>query len=160
MAYTFYMTIDGTKQGQFRGEITTGPHKDMAPCLRFTYGVESSRDMSTGYAVGKREHQPFVVVKEVGVSTPQVFQACVTNEVLRSVSFEFVQRNKEGEEEVYYAIKLTNASVAAHKQLTGPDSTHEDTYDTLELEEISFKFERISLEHKIGKTLASDEWSQ
>jgi type VI protein secretion system component Hcp len=44
--------------------------------------------------------------------------------------------------------------------LTAPESSHSETYDTLELEEISFTFERISLEHKTGKTLASDEWPQ
>jgi|SRR5580700_953777 type VI secretion system Hcp family effector len=160
MAYTFYMTIVGTKQGKIKGGIAAGAHKDKAPCLRFAYGVESSRDMLNGHAVGKREHQPFEVVKEVGVDTPQIFQACVTNEVLRSVLFEFLQRNKEGQEEIYYTITLTNATVAAHKHLTAPESSHSETYDTLELEEISFTFERISLEHKTGKTLASDEWPQ
>jgi type VI secretion system secreted protein Hcp len=160
MSYTFYMSIEGTKQGKLKGEIATGLYKDKAPCLRFHYGVESSRDVSSGHAVGKREHQPLVVLKEIGVATPQVFQACVTNEVLRTVLFEFTWRNPEGQDEVYYTIKLTNATVAAHKHLTAPESMRTGENDVLELEEIAFRFERISLEHKTGKTLASDEWAQ
>lgn len=160
MAYEFYMTIEGTKQGKFKGESTRAAHKDKAPCLQFSYAVQSPRDVATGLASGKRQHQPFVVTKEVGASTPQVFQSCVTNEVLKSVLFEYIHTTAEGKEEVFYTIKLTNATVAGHKHYTDATAKHTEANDTHELEEVSFTFQKIDIEHKVGKTAASDDWTQ
>ncbi len=158
MAYEFHMTTEGTTQGKFKGESTRTAHKDKAPCIQFNYGVQSPRDVATGMASGKRQHQPFVVVKEVGASTPQFFQACVTNEVLKSVLFEFTKTTPEGKEEVYYTIKLTNATVASHKHYVDKAAKHSEASDTHELEEISFTFQKIDIENKTFKTAASEDW--
>lgn len=160
MAYEFYMTIEGTTQGKFKGESTRGAHKDKAPCIQLAYGVQSPRDVATGMASGKRQHQPFVVVKEIGASTPQVFQACVTNEVLKSVLFEFIKTTAEGKEEVYYTMKLTNATVSGQRQYTETAAKHSEVNDTHELEEVSFTFQQIDIENKLAKTASSDSWAK
>jgi type VI secretion system secreted protein Hcp len=159
MAYEFYMTIEGTAQGKFKGESTRGAHKDKAPCVSFTYGVQSPRDIATGMASGKRQHQPFVATKEFGASSPQLFQACVTNEVLKSVLFEYIHTTPEGKEEVYFTIKLTNATIAALKQYSQEAAKHTEANDTHELEDVSFTFQKIDMENKAFKTAASDDWT-
>ena len=160
MAYEFYMTAEGTKQGKFKGESTRAAHKDKSPCIQFQYGVKSPRDVATGLASGKRQHEPFVVTKEISAASPQFFQACTTNEVLKTVLFEFVQTTKEGKEEVYYTVKLTNATVAFVKQYQATSAKHGDATDVHALEDIGFTFNKIDMENKIAKTAASDDWTQ
>ena len=56
-------------------------------------------------------------------ATPQLFQALVTNEVLRSVLFEFVRSGEDGTEQIFQTIRLTNVGVAAIKQYVVPEPT-------------------------------------
>ncbi len=64
-AYQFYTTIDGTKQGKFKGE---GPGRDTGriPGLQFSYQPKPPRDVVPGQPSGKRQHEPIVIVKESG----------------------------------------------------------------------------------------------
>jgi type VI secretion system secreted protein Hcp len=159
MAYEAYMTIEGVKQGKFKGESIRGPHKDKMGVLGFEYEVVSPRDVASGQASGKRQHKPVKIIKEWGAASPQLFQAVTTNEVLKSVLFEFIRTTPEGKEDIHYTIKLTNATVCGHHKFTDKGAKHEETADTHELEEISFTFQKIELESKWGKTMANDDWT-
>lgn len=144
-------TFEGTKQGGFKGEAG----RSGSPVLSFAYEVSSPRDVATGQASGKRQHKPIVITKEWGPASPQLFQACVTNEVLKSVVLNFSRTNASGEEEVYYTIKLTNATVSGIRQYT-PDP--QKSLGTVPLEEVSFTFQKIEMESVDGKTVAMDDW--
>jgi len=162
MAYDFYVTVEGTKMGKFKGE---GPKTgEKIPGLSFQYEVIAPHDSATGQHSGKRQHKPVTFVKEWGASTPQFFQALVNNEVLKTVKFEFMQINTNGEEFVFFTINLTNASVAGIRQYTEtpegvPSSKHASTAGNRELEAISFTFQKIELENKTAKTMAVDDWT-
>ena len=158
MAYEYYVTITGEKQGAFKGETPRESQTGKIPCLAFDYGVQSPRDVATGQPSGKRQHQPITITKEWGASTPQIFQALTTNERLPSVLFEFVRTTPEGLEEVHHTIKLTNATISSVKQYVGTVK-HENTADTHELEDVSFTFQQIDLDNKGGSTSASDNWN-
>src|SRR6266850_197479 len=118
MGYKFFVTVKGKKMGVFKGESTAqgGPGKDKILGLGFSYELKSPRDVATGQASGKRQHLPIKIVKEWGASTPQFFQALVNNEVLSEVKLEFLKTNANGEEYVYYTIKLTDGNVAGIRQ--------------------------------------------
>ena len=155
MAYEFYVTVEGTKQGKFKPESTREARDDRLTGLAFRYSVQSPRDAATGMAGGKRIHRPITFVKEWGAASPQFFQALCTNEILKSVLFEFIRKNPDGERYVFHTIKLTNASVSEIEQyLEGVDGADGDP----ELEKISMTFQRIELENRDGKTMAVDDW--
>ena len=157
MAYEFYVTIKGRKQGQFKGESLREREKGKIPALRFVYAVKSPRDAATGQASGKRQHTPIMITKQWGPASPQIFQALVTNEVLEQVLFEFIQTGADGAEEVYYTITLTNAAIADLKQYL--DKTQQDTgFAAHACEDVSFTFQKIEVEHIGAKTAASDDW--
>jgi type VI secretion system secreted protein Hcp len=163
MSYEFYVSIEGTKQGKFKGESPREQWKEKFPGLSYSHQIQSPRDVATGQASGKRQHGPITVTKEWGPSSPQIFQALVTNEVLKSVLFEFIHTTPDGAEEVYQTIKLTNATVCSAQYLTGTGESAgsaktQSTYDTHELEQISFTYQKIEMEHLPGKTSASDDW--
>jgi type VI secretion system secreted protein Hcp len=109
MAYQFYMSVKGTRQGQFKGQSTKGkPNSKWVQVHGFQYGVKSPLDTSSGQTLGHRQHDPIVIIKQRDSSSPQLFQACCTKEVLSEVVIEFRQ---PGSETVVNRISLTNASI-------------------------------------------------
>jgi type VI secretion system secreted protein Hcp len=165
MAYEFYVTVKAQTQGDFKGESPRKPHAAKAAGISYQHEINSPRDVATGLPSGKRQHKPIRFTKEWGASSPQYFQALVTNELLPSVLFEFIKTTKEGKEDIYYTIKLVNATISNIRYMTGTGESAgsaktTSTYDTHELEEISFTYQRIEVEHKVGKTSAIDDWEQ
>jgi len=152
----FTVAIEGAKQGKFKGEGTHEGSRDKIIGLGFEYEIKSPRDAATGTATGKRVHLPMVIMKEWGAASPQIFQAAVTNETLKSVVLEFFQSGEgargSGASEVFYTIRLTNASIAGVKQSMQQDGRY--------VEEVSLVFQKIEVEHKGSKTTSSDEWGK
>jgi len=167
MAYEFYVTIEGTKQGKWKGESPRDKHKDKIGGLSYFHEIKSPRDVATGQASGKRQHGAITITKEWGASTPQSFQCLCTNEVLKTVLFEFFKTNATGEEYLYHTIKLTNATISNIKYMTGAgagegasSAKHTSHLDTHELEALSFTYQKIEVENKDGKTMGLDDWHQ
>ena len=159
MAYEAYISIEGTKQGKFKGESKVAAHKDKIVGLAFEYEVISPHDPANGMATGKRIHKPIMFTKEWGAASPQIFQALFTNEGLKTVLFEFFRMSPEGKETIFTTIKLTTAhfvSINAHKALSGPKSN--EPIQTHELEVVSLVFHKIEIDNVIAKTMAADDW--
>jgi type VI secretion system secreted protein Hcp len=154
----FFVSIEGSRQGKFKGEATEARRTDWIVGLGFHYEVTSPRDVATGMATGQRQHHPIVVTKEWGAASPQLFQALVTNEVLKSVLFEFVGVDRSGMEVVYHTIRLTDASITNIEQYIHFNAAgHQNADDQRALEDVAFVFRRIEIENKDGKTLAVDD---
>lgn len=147
-----YVTIEGTKQGRFKGESVREAHKNKLEAWNLGHAISSPRDAATGQASGRRQHGPLTITKAWGAATPQIFQALVTNEVLKSVLIEHLQTTPEGMEEVRGTIKLTNATVSNVVRSTDADGRI--------IEAVSFTYQRIELEDKPGKTAAFDDWGR
>lgn len=158
MAYEFYITIEGAKQGKFKGESDRQAHKDKMPGFSYESAVLSPRDSATGQSTGKRAHQPVTVRKKVGAGSPQIAQALASNESLKSVLFEFVRTTGDGKEQVFYTVKLTNATISSHR-IYLPEITDSDKAKLDLSEEVQFTFQKIEWEHKVAKTMASDDWT-
>jgi type VI secretion system secreted protein Hcp len=160
MALDFYVTIEGVKQGKFKGEGHTKGHEDKIVGLAFDYQLTSPRDPATGQASGKRQHSPVKFTKEWGAASPQIFQALVSQEVLKAVLFEFIRANPTGGEAVYQTVKLLDATVSQlHQYKLMPPQQQGVKIDTQELEDVSFTFHKIEIDNKVGKTQAADDWS-
>ena len=156
-AYEFYVTIEGTKQGKFKGESMRKGLEGEIPGVRFQYTVASPRDIASGQASGKRQHQPIVITKQWGISSPQIFQACVTNEVLKSVVIEFVRTNPQAQEYIFQIIRLTNSTITQIRQYANVANPVEPAYP-VGLEDIAFIFQKIEIFNQDGKTMAMDDW--
>ena len=150
------VTITGAKQGTFKGEgIKVTETDNRIPVLDFGYEVISPRDAGSGQASGKRQHRPITFVKMWGPATPQIFQALVSNELLKSVLFEFTRSDAAGKETVFQTVKLTNASVSGFKEYTQPNGKGgTDDFDL-----VSLTFQKIEITNNDGKTTASDDWT-
>lgn len=154
MAGVFYVTIVGTKQGQFKGESTRAAAKGKLEGLTFASEVSSPRDAASGMATGKRTHSPIVFTKQWGAASPQLFQAAVTNEVLKSVLFEFLATDKTGKEHVFQSVKLTNVTISDLRR-----SLDEHTAEGARgIDQVALVFQKIEITDNDGKTMAADDW--
>ena len=160
MAYEFYISIKGAKQGTFKGDAVAGAKRAKGKIggVKFSMETTSPRDAATGQATGKRIHKPIVVTKEWDAASPQLFNALVDNETLKTVLFEFVKTDQAGKEVVYYTVTLTNAVVSNLRSYVDLTDTSGDSFDAHALEEVSFVFQKIEIENKESATVAIDDW--
>jgi type VI secretion system secreted protein Hcp len=148
---TLYVKVVGKKQGTFKGDgLLTKGHTDQMLASAFDYGLVSPRDIATGQASGKRQHKPVVITKEWGPSMPQFLQAVATNEQLTKVTMEFWDTGRTGVQRLHFVVTLTNASLSEVKQHLANDLLTED---------LSFTFQKIQVEDRIGNTIFMDDWS-
>ena len=159
------MTVTGQKQGQFKREGTQ--KGDWIPIQGFFMGLTSPRDASSGQASGKRQYKPVTIIKEWGAASPQGLTACATNEVLTSVTIEFVKTNQNGQQYVFQTVKLTDATISDISRFAGDLSPNDgastwhfaSTPNALELEHWSFTFRKIEVDDADGKTTFTDDWA-
>ena len=131
MAVKFYATVIGARQGTFKSEGTQGGlGKGKIPGVDFAYGVE----------------------------TPQFYQAAFTNEVLTSVTFEFIIVGGKGKEMIDHTIKLTNATISAVEQSLQNGQAGRLLVDSRDLQSISFYLQKIDITGVSGGTEAMDDW--
>ncbi len=82
----------------------------------------------------------------------------MTNEVLRSVTFEFVKTNPNGKEIIYETITLTNATVASIKRYIATPTGSEQP-DPRALEDVSLTFQKIEIKNTVAGTASMDTWA-
>lgn len=145
------VTCTGLRQGVFGG--TDGSSVVHAT----SYGVVAPRDPATGQATGKRQHKPLNFVKSVDRTSPQYFQALVTNELLTSCTVTYFSSTDRAPVPTY-RVKLVNAAVIEVAQTKG-DSRIAAAGPLGEHEQISLTFQRIEIEHLESQTFASDDIS-
>jgi type VI secretion system secreted protein Hcp len=126
------IAVTGARQGSF----STTP----ISITGVSHEIVSPRDPASGLPTGKRQHKPFVIVKQLDKSTPLFLNALVTNETLTSVLIGLLRNGQQ-----VATIKLTNASIADY-------TDHGDT------EHWSFTYQKIEWTWLDGGITASDDW--
>ncbi len=166
MAYEFYAKCKFDKQGASAGTSPRTDHKDEFPCIRFQYELLAAYDVSTNKAKGKRQHKNIILTKEWDATSVQFWSACTSNEKISTFDISFFQKDKNGKDEHYYHITLTDAHAVkvryytgtAEDEATGANAKSPGQYDTMELEDISISFRKIQVEHKLANKTAIDDW--
>jgi len=145
-AGTFYVNLKGKVQGEFKAETPATPqHTGTIIGIRFSYQLSSPVAASTGLVAGKRQYSPITFTKVWGPSSPQILQACSTNEAL-TVTFEFDHQK----------MTLTNATVSSVRRYIAVPAGN-DPPDPRELEDISITFQTINVADAAGATTV-DSW--
>ena len=142
----FVATV-GLKQGPFAGEIPQKGFENKIQALAFSHELLTSLDQT-----GRRQHKPIVITKRVGASSPQFFQAWVTNEPLKSVTIDFTDTSERGvgtaggARRLVYQITLQNATVVRIVQrLDPPAGSAPVAGGPAHLEEISLTYQSITV---------------
>jgi type VI secretion system secreted protein Hcp len=113
--------------------------------------AESPRDLASGQSAGRRQHEPITITKVVDKSSEFLARVQASGKHLTSVVIEFTRPDSAGRPQVYQVITLTDVLISSYKHGHLGDSPSE---------EISFTFQKIEYENKLGKTAAADSWSK
>jgi len=158
-----YVTIQGEKTGQFKGNGISEGNEGKIECIGFRYSVTVPHDAESGKSSGKAQHSPFVIIKNVDYSSPQLLQSSYNNEVLKTVTIEFSKKSSNGSASVFYRITLTNATISLISQYGGTASSDNNgtlVNNTNLVEEVSLNFQKIEVENIVGNTSAVDDWKK
>ncbi len=135
-AYEAYMTINGGKQGRFKGESMS----ERLPVA----GVSHDVTMSSRMLNGKRQHGSLTITRKIDKASPMLMQAMTTHELLSDVTIVFLGSGA-GAGKVARTINLKNAMITA------------DRRSRLN-EEITIEYDTIQVTQAGGKTSAADDW--
>jgi type VI secretion system secreted protein Hcp len=158
-----YVSIEGAKTGQFKGNSIAEGNEGKIECIGFRYSVSVPHDTESGKSSGKRVQNPLVIIKNIDYSTPQLLQAAYSNENLKTVVIEFYKKLSNGQPgNISYRITLTNASISLISQYGGTAFADNNAGNLATngnlVEEITLTFQKISIENLVGNTTAADDW--
>jgi len=152
------ISFEGSKQGKFKGESQRKGFEDKSEILGYISELNSPRDPASGLATGRRSYLPIVILKACGAASPMLMQAAANNEVIKKIVIDFYKRDMNGMEINYYTVTLENASISGFKQFVGPlDNERFNPEDRTLYDEIRIVFQKITVEEKTGKTMATDD---
>ena len=161
-----YLTLNGQKQGNIQGGVTVKTHENAIAVQYLQSKIVSPRDPASGLPAGKRQHEPLVFRKAVDKSTPKLLTAMVTNENLTVATFKFFRTSVQGQEQGYFNIVLTNASLASANlyhpdsmDTSAPTASSNGSGGGPELEEYTFTYQKIQWTYLDGGISAEDDWS-
>jgi len=112
--------------------------------------------------VGTKKGQTITITREVDAASPQLFQACISKEVLPKVIFKVY---KPGDPTKYKIVTLEGAIITkvvkGVKQPTSakPNPNTHKQNDTSDMENLSFTFTAIKVENIAGSTSTTDDWT-
>jgi type VI secretion system secreted protein Hcp len=122
------------------------------------YTIESPRDIGTGKATGRRQHQPLTITTEVDASSARFF-TLNKNKVLPKVQINFVKTDVHGKLLPYFSITLTKGCLTRYARKPIAGSFKPTNMRTHEMTEIEFAFEKIDIEFKTHKKSGQDDWN-
>jgi len=150
-----YVTVEATKQGKFKGQGLSAKWQGAVPVVGFSYEVTQPRELVRAGANGGRTHGPVVLTLPIGAATPQFFSAMAAQENLKSVLIQFVRTDANGAEEVYYTIKLTNATASRFRQYLATEPGGASGSGLVA--DVSLAFQKIEVSSLDGGTMAEDD---
>jgi type VI secretion system secreted protein Hcp len=154
---SFYVTIQGARQGNLKGQSSGASHTGQIAGVQFQMQMTVAHDAVSGKASGNHQYTQIVFTKQWDASSPQLFQAASSGELLPVVEFDFVRTAADGREYTFETIKLTEASITGIKDYIGyPNSGNAS--DGRALEEVSIAFQKIEISNIDGHTMAIDDW--
>jgi type VI secretion system secreted protein Hcp len=157
MALPVYIEVEGTKQGKFEGGSKRKGREKMIEGTAVEHQVMIPTDKLSGRATGNRIHGAFTFTKEIDKSSPQLQNALVTGEQIKSMIAHFWHITPEGKEVEFYKIVLSEAQVTAVKTLlpnvNDPELEHEKAQ-----EHVALRYTTIEWTFLDGNVMATDSW--
>ncbi|CDL80439.1 Hcp family type VI secretion system effector [Xenorhabdus cabanillasii] len=154
MANIIYLKLQGNKQGL----ISSGCSTMESIGNKFQKGHEDEilvNELSSNLSMHQNVNfQPIDIRKPIDKSSPLLSQALTSNEIL-TCEFFFYRTSMNGGLELYYKVKLTEASLVNINFFCPNSITHNDAQPE---ESLSIKFKSITWEHVTAGTSSYSIW--
>jgi type VI secretion system secreted protein Hcp len=152
------LTITGEIQGQIEGSCELEQREGTILVQAFDHVVEIPTD-DRGIASGRRAHRPMTITKEIDRSTPMLYQALCTGELLTDVKLDWYRLDGSGDEELYFSIELENAMITRIHPWV-PNVLDRKSEGLRHMEDVSIAYERIIWTWEPDGIEFEDQWGE
>ncbi|HAM72789.1 MAG TPA: hypothetical protein DCM86_14200 [Verrucomicrobiales bacterium] len=157
---TLLMSIKGGSiQGDLTGEVTQKGREGQHMLQACTHEISVVRDPASGLPTGKRQHQPFRVVKLLNKSSPLLLQSMVVGETIAAVTIDVWNVAPTGIETKLMSYVLRGAQVASVRPWT-PNKQDSSASGYAPAEEVAFTYKTITITYWNGGIESTDSWQQ
>jgi type VI secretion system secreted protein Hcp len=155
---TMFMSLTGLKTGVILGEVTQKGREGQHALLAYSHEIVSPRDATTGLPTGKRQHQPFRVVKLINRASPVLLNVLATDERLTTVTIDIWSPSATGTEVKVLTYTLTNASLVSIRPWM-PNKSDAAAAPYPPAEELAFTYQKITVVHAESGASGQDDWA-
>ena len=141
MPFPGNLTIIGEDQGLIEGSCDLEDREGTILVQGFDHLVEIPTD-DRGVASGRRTHRPITITKEIDKSTPMLYQALCSNELLTAVTLNWYRLDDRGEHELYYSMFMQNAFITRIRPWV-PNVLDRNNETMNHMEDVSIAYEKI-----------------
>jgi type VI secretion system secreted protein Hcp len=160
MAETVHLFLKA--QGvDIKGESTQTSlgRQDSIECVYFDHSVDITKAPASAQSAGKKTYAPIIIRKRIDKSSPLLFKALTTNQVIDAV-FKFYRPKATGDgtTEQFYTISIKQGQVVSIRDYVA-DTLTPETSTLPALEEVGIIFKSISWNYTNGGITAEDNWN-
>jgi type VI secretion system secreted protein Hcp len=156
--------LKGQKQGAIAGSVTQKGREKTIEVIGSSYSLISPRDAASGMPTGKRMHKPYVIVQELDIAVPLLFNALVNNENITTWKLDYYasqigndRTTATATEQNYFSVELVNASIASI-DMRQHNNKVPDLMKFKEYLEIAYVFQKITWTWIKGGITSGDDW--
>ncbi|MCP4075386.1 MAG: Hcp family type VI secretion system effector [Gammaproteobacteria bacterium] len=152
-----HLTITGEEQGEIEGSCEWLEREGTILVQAFDHVVEIPAD-DRGIASGRRVHRPMVFTKEIDKSTPMLYQALCTGELLTEMKLKWYRIDGTGEEELYFTMAMFNGMVTKIHPWV-PNVLEKKNEHLKHMEDVHISYEKIIWTWEPDGIEYEDAWS-
>ncbi len=135
------LIITGEEQGLIEGSCELEEREGTILVQAFDHTVEVPTD-EQGIAAGRRVHRPIMITKEIDRSTPMLYQALCTSELLTEVKLDWYRIDGTGTQELYFSMLMENALITRIHPWV-PNVLDRANETLKHMEDVSISYEKI-----------------
>lgn len=125
--------------------------------LGFNHEVYMPTDRKDGSASGTRVHKDLVLVKNFDKASPKLYQYLCNGKIIGSATLTWYRIDEMGAEKPYFEHLLQNARITSIRPYM-PDVDNPSNEQYKHMEEISFRYEKITWKFLDGNVEWTDSW--
>lgn len=133
--------------GSIQGESESNLHKNEIEISSFSWGVSSSaiRSAAGSPKGGKPTVSEITVTKEFDKSSPQLYNAVWTNQLIKTAKISMSKTTGGGKPEDYMVITLTNVYITSVQARSSKDLPEHQ----MGAETVTLNFQKVSIDYKV-----------
>ncbi len=158
MPTPIYMWIKDESGAQVKGSVVMSDDRNGSiEIIELNHLIAIPTDKHSGALTGMRRHDALCLKKSVDRSSVDLFQAVTTGRNLKEVVLRFYDISREGVEQEYYRITYEDVKVTSFKTVL-PNIKDPSSERYPHLEEVEFRYKRMTTNFTHGNLTHSDAW--
>ena len=139
-----FLKLEGVTQGLIKGSVTQKGREGMISVLSFSHEVYHISEAVGTYREPMRlphlDYRPLVIVKPIDRSTPLLYKALATGEIMKTFNLAFYVKTGTGLEVQQFTIDLFGAQITDIVQIKQNSDSTPDLTKFAEYEQVSFAY--------------------